>query len=229
MHYKLLIFDWDGTVMDSGDRITNCFCATAQDFGLPAPNRQQIRSYIGISLSKAWHCLYPHLDAPAITSLISRYREYWIYLDKTPMPLFDGVMDGLEKLTEKGYWLEVATGKSRAGLDRAMEEASLSNYFAYTRCADESRSKPHPQMLLDILDFTGINNAQALMIGDTTFDLEMAENAGMDRLAVGYGYHNPAELSPLVSAHFRQGESDGVPQKFDEVVKFISRKVSSEM
>ncbi|NKB76321.1 MAG: HAD-IA family hydrolase [Gammaproteobacteria bacterium] len=222
MRYKLLIFDWDGTLMDSGERITNCFCATAKDLGLPLPDRDQVRSYIGISLPEAWQLLYPYLDSVRIANLIVQYRVHWIYLDDTPMPLFDGVKQGLTELVAQGYWLSVATGKSRAGLDRAMAEIRLFDHFVYTRCADESRSKPHPQMVLDILDFTGLDVSQAVMIGDTTFDLEMAKNAGIDRFAVGYGYHHRSNLLPLVSDSVCHAEFDGIARDFDEVRGFFA-------
>ena len=110
------------------------------------------------------------------------------------MPLFEGVEKGLRQLNEAGFWLAVATGKSRAGLDRAMTSCGLGDQFVYTRCADESRSKPHPQMLLDVLGYTGLEAEEAVMVGDTTFDLQMAHSVGMRAIAVNYGYHEEAQL-----------------------------------
>ena len=181
--------------MDSGERIANCFQSTALDAGLVAPDREEVKQYIGISLEKAWSRLYPSLSPDILTKVLMRYREYWISLDRTPMPLFKGVSDGLRELSNKGYWLAVATGKSRAGLNRVLQEVDFAELFLYTRCADEARSKPHPQMLIDILDYTGLEANQAVMVGDTSFDMEMARGADIERIGVSYGSHDHARLS----------------------------------
>jgi phosphoglycolate phosphatase len=195
--YQLLVFDWDGTLMDSSRKIVNCFEGAAMTVGLALPDPDQVRSYIGLGLDESFRRLYPDIDSQMINPLIAHYREYWLYLDRTPMSLFAGVKPGLRVLQKAGYLLTIATGKSRRGLDRVLVETSLKQDFFYSRCADETRSKPHPQMLLDVLDYTGMENHQGIMIGDTTFDLEMARNAGMDGLGVGYGSHSKQHLKEL--------------------------------
>ena len=194
MPHKLIIFDWDGTLMDSGQKITRCFQSTARDMGLHPPEGGRISQYIGLSLQESWQRLYPEISGQTVRSLVERYRDYWIDLDSTPMPLFPGVQSDLECLNRAGFWLAVATGNSRAGLQSAIGESGLGQHFIYTRCADESRSKPHPQMLLDILAFTGLESSDAIMVGDTLFDLEMAKNVGMDALPVSYGHHARSQL-----------------------------------
>ena len=195
--YQLLIFDWDGTLMDSSRKIVNCFEGAASAVGLELPDPDQVKSYIGLGLDESFRRLYPEIDSQTINPLIESYREYWLHLDSTPMSLFAGVKPGLRLLQKAGYLLTIATGKSRRGLDRVLQETSLEQDFIYSRCADETRSKPHPQMLLEVLDYTGLENHQGVMIGDTTFDLEMASNAKMDGLGVGYGSHSKQSLREL--------------------------------
>jgi phosphoglycolate phosphatase len=195
--YQLLVFDWDGTLMDSSRKIVNCFEGAAREVGLELPDPDQVRSYIGLSLNESFIRLYPNIGNQTINTLIANYREYWLYRDNTPMSLFTGVKPGLRVLQKAGYVLAIATGKSRRGLDRVLLETSLKQEFFYSRCADETRAKPHPQMLLDVLDYTGMENHHGVMIGDTTFDLEMARNAGMDGLGVGYGSHSKLSLREL--------------------------------
>jgi len=213
-NYQLLVFDWDGTLMDSSKKIGNCFKGAATTIGLTLPDPDQVKSYIGLGLDESFSRLYPEIDSQTISQLVNSYRDYWLYLDKTPMSLFADVESGLRQLQNAGYLLTVATGKSRRGLDRALQETSLEEVFLYSRCADETRSKPHPQMLLDVLEYTGMHNSRSVMIGDTTFDLEMARNAEMDGLGVGYGSHSKETLSPL--------SSDQVFDNFTHLVDYFS-------
>lgn len=192
--YKLLVFDWDGTLMDSSAKIINCFNGASEDVGVDLPDSEQVKSYIGLSLAEAFSRLYSDHSEHVISNLVSRYREHWLFHDSTPMPLFSRVEEGLRQLDADGYLLSVATGKSHQGLVRALTETDLEDLFVYTRCADQSRSKPDPQMLFDTLDFCGLDKSEAVMIGDTTFDLEMALNAGMDSWGMGYGSHSENEL-----------------------------------
>lgn len=192
--YDLLIFDWDGTLMDSIARIVNCFGNACADVGLPIPHESAMRNVIGLGLAEAVDTLLPGVDGPTRERVVARYREYFLHTDETPMPLFDGVRAGLEALTGQGYRLAVATGKSRRGLDRVLAETGLGGLFTATRCADEAFSKPHPKMLKDLLDYTGLDAARALMVGDTTYDLQMARAAAMDSLAVSYGVHAREQL-----------------------------------
>ncbi len=193
----MIIFDWDGTLMDSSDTIVRCFVASANEMALPEPDPDQVKRYIGLSLEESFYRLYPGSNPDMISQLIDGYRENWLSLDSSEMSFFDGVGSGLKQLEGAGYLLAIATGKSRRGLDRVLIESGINDLFVTSRCADESRSKPHPQMLLDILDYTGMNTDQCIMVGDTTFDLEMAKSAGIHGMGVGYGSHPTEELSTL--------------------------------
>jgi len=192
--YDLLIFDWDGTLMDSIARIVNCFGNACTDSGLPRPSDAAMRHVIGLGLTEAVDTLLPGVDEAARERVVARYREHFLHIDQTAMPLFEGVRAGLEAFAGQGYLLAVATGKSRRGLDRVLEETGLGGLFVATRCADEAFSKPHPKMLEDLLDYTGLESNRALMVGDTTYDLQMARAASMDSLAVSYGVHSREDL-----------------------------------
>ncbi len=192
--YRLIVLDWDGTVMDSGDKIANCFRAAAREAGFPEPEPDAVKRYIGTSLSTMCRALYPGTAPAQAAQVVEGYRKYWNHLDRTPVQLYPGVQTGLHALAEAGFLLAIATGKSREGLDRVLDRTNLRPWFVYSRCADESRPKPHPKMLLDILAYTGMAVTESLMIGDTTFDLRMAKAAGMDGLGIGHGYHSKEEL-----------------------------------
>ena len=192
--YQLIIFDWDGTLMDSAAKISNCIRAAAEDVGLPVPSSQEAQQIIGLGLYEAMQRLFPQAGAAQIEALIAAYKYHFVTGDVTEQRLFNGVLEGLTHIADQGALLAVATGKSRVGLNRAFDVTGLAPHFTYTRCADETRSKPHPQMLEEILDFTAVDPSKAIMIGDTTFDMEMATNAGIDGLAVSYGVHSEADL-----------------------------------
>jgi phosphoglycolate phosphatase len=192
--YQLIVFDWDGTLMDSAGKIVRCFESAVGDVGLPSPGAAAIRNIIGLGLSEAVASLLPQCDPEAQSQVVARYREHFLHLDQTEMPLFPGVRDGLASLAQRGYLLAVATGKARRGLSRVLRETGLEHLFVASRCADESFSKPHPQMLLDILEETGVVPAAALMVGDTVYDMQMARNARVDGLAVSYGVHERERL-----------------------------------
>ena len=148
-----------------------------------------MRNIIGLGLTQALKTLYPDESTERRLQLVERYRKHFLELDATPTPLFPGVAAGLEKLRAQGYLLAVATGKARRGLNRALDETGMRPLFASSRCADETQSKPHPQMLHEILDETGVAPARALMVGDTVYDMEMARQAQVAGLAVSYGVH----------------------------------------
>jgi len=192
--YELVIFDWDGTLMDSTQKIANCIKAAARDIGVVEPGDEQAKNIIGLSLVEAMQILFPKLNQTQIQKLVESYKYHFIKGDLTEQKMFDGVEHGLQKLNEAGAFLAVATGKSRAGMSRVFAELDLSHHFAISRCADETRSKPHPQMLHEILDFTGIEPHKAIMVGDTSYDMQMANNAGVDGLGVAYGVHSDAVL-----------------------------------
>lgn len=192
--YDLLVFDWDGTLMDSEAKIVRCMQAAAHDAGLADPGVPAIRHIIGLGLKEALHELFPQAGDTQTARLIESYRVHFLERDDTAMPLFPGVREGLAQLAAQGYLLAVATGKARNGLNRVLEETGLHELFVSSRCADEALSKPHPLMLEQILEETGTVPARALMVGDTVYDMQMARHAKVAGLAVSYGVHARAAL-----------------------------------
>ncbi|MDH5484783.1 MAG: HAD-IA family hydrolase [Gammaproteobacteria bacterium] len=193
--YRALIFDWDGTLMDSESRIVNCLRKACADvIGKEERTDNELKDVIGLGLREALLRLYPGQGDELIETMAESYRNHYLYHDETPSELFDGVEALLESLENQGYWLAIATGKGRQGLDQVLEYTGLTDRFHVTRCASETFSKPHPLMLEEILDKLGIDARDALMIGDTEYDMEMALNADMDRLAVSYGVHSQSRL-----------------------------------
>lgn len=192
--YRLLVFDWDGTLMDSQARIVACIQAAARDAGAAVPSPDAAREIIGLGLREAMDRLFPDIGEPVLGDIVARYRHHFLGADPTPSVLFPGVVETLEGLSEAGYLLGVATGKSRRGLDLVLEETGLRRLFAATRCADETLSKPHPQMLEEVMEVLGAEPAETLMIGDTEFDMQMARNARVPAVAVAYGVHEPERL-----------------------------------
>ena len=187
---QLLVFDWDGTLMDSQARIVSCFGAAIEDMGKETRSHEQLSNVIGLGFREALHTLYPDDDDSFHQDLVERYRHYFLSADNTPSVLFDGARNMLEDLNEQGYFLAIATGKGRYGLDIALKENGLEHLFHASRCADETRSKPHPQMLEELVDYFGLLPKQAIMIGDTEYDLQMANNANVHALGVTYGVHS---------------------------------------
>lgn len=186
--YRLLIFDWDGTLVDSIGRIVDSMRAAAELCGLPQRSDERIRGIIGLGLPEAVASLYPELDdAQLIERFRHHYSECYLSLEQQPSAFYPGVVESLQAFREAGYILAVATGKSRRGLDRVLAGYGWEDYFDITRCADESASKPEPLMLEQIMAHCSVPPAQALMVGDSAFDLQMARNAGVDSVAVGYG------------------------------------------
>lgn len=186
--YRLLIFDWDGTLMDSIGRIVESVCAAAASCNLPVLDEVAIKGIIGLSLPEAIAALYPDLaDAAVAAAFRDAYVAHYLVLDAEPAALYPGVIEGLQRFREQGHQLAVATGKGRQGLDRVLASQGLTGFFDVTRCADETASKPHPQMIQEILAHCEVRPEQALMVGDSVFDLEMAGRAGVDSVAVGYG------------------------------------------
>lgn len=186
--YRLLIFDWDGTLVDSIGRIVESMHRAAAGCGLPSLGDEAVKSIIGLGLPEAIQTLYPELREAA---LIERFRlgygEHYMSLESEPSALFPGVAESLAAFREQGYQLAVATGKGRRGLHRVLEGHGWLDYFDVTRCADETASKPHPRMLHEIMAHCAVTPERALMVGDSVFDLQMASNAGVDSVAVGFG------------------------------------------
>ena len=191
--YKLVIFDWDGTVMDSVTKIVNCMQQSAVLCGLTSPADDAVKNIIGLSLEQAVAELFPN-HADLYSDLITGYKHYYKHVDKTPTPLFENVAITLSAFKSCGVKLAIATGKSRAGLERLLEETQLRDYFVATRTSDDALSKPAPDMLLQLLSELDIRNEDALMIGDTKIDMAMAKAANVDRLGVTMGVHNAQQL-----------------------------------
>lgn len=215
LRYELIVFDWDGTLMDSAAKIVRCFQAAAHDAEIASPPAEAIRHIIGLGLKDALDRLLPGTGEEVRARVIACYRKHFIELDTTETPLFPGVMQGLDRLSRAGFRLAIATGKARQGLDRVLSDSALSHYFCATRCADEAQSKPHPQMLHDLLELTDVSAERTLMIGDTTYDLQMAHAAAVGSVAVTYGAHDRATLmahSPLACV-----------DSFDDVCQWLDR------
>jgi phosphoglycolate phosphatase len=187
--YDLVIFDWDGTLMDSTRVIAGSLQSACRDIGCTIPSDEEALFVIGLNMADTFARVLPDLDADGQKRLAERYRHHFLAREHEA-PLFRGVREMLSDLHGRGRRLAVATGKARRGLDRALESTGLARWFEATRCADEGFAKPHPGMLLMLLEMTGVEPARALMVGDTTHDLELAANAGVDAVAVSYGAHH---------------------------------------
>jgi len=200
--FDLIVFDWDGTLMDSTSTIVKCIQAAARDLGLPVPRDEVASQVIGLGLQEAMQAVLPDVEAKHHARMVERYRHHYLSRDHE-LTLFDGVRAMLEDLSQQAYFLAVATGKSRVGLNRSMNAARLLSMFDATRCADETFSKPHPAMLLELTRELGQDIRRTVMVGDTSHDLLMANNAGAAGVAVQYGAHPVAQLDacgPLYSA-----------------------------
>lgn len=189
-NYDLLIFDWDGTLIDSIGWIVSCLQHAAMQNGLEVPTAQAARDVIGLSIQGAMQELFPGSDAQIQKRLIDSYREQYFSRRSGPEDLFDGVIDMLRQLKSRGYRLAVATGKNRNGLNLALQHTCTESLFDATRCADETASKPEPLMVHEIMRQLGILKERTLMIGDSVHDLQMAVNAQIASVAVACGAHS---------------------------------------
>jgi len=201
--YRLLVFDWDGTLADSTSLIAGAIQQTCRDLGLPAPDDRSARHVIGLGHRDAISFVAPMLPPSDIGRFSECYRVHYLVGD-ADIPLFAGVRDMLDELDQRGFLLGVATGKTRAGLARALAQHGIAHHFVGSRCADETFPKPHPEMLLSLMDLAGVAPDETLMIGDTTHDLDLARNAGVSAVAVAYGAHPAAGLAalgPLATVH----------------------------
>ncbi len=192
--YRLLVFDWDGTLADSTALIADAICIACGDAGVRVPSVAEARHVIGLGLADVLARIAPGITDAQRAVLVDSYRRHYVARDDA-IPLYAGTAELLADLEADGYWLAVATGKSRAGLDRALAVAGLAGRFHATRCADEGRPKPHPDMLLHLMRTTGVAPAEVLMIGDTTHDLDLAANAGVASLGMAHGAHDRASLA----------------------------------
>ena len=201
--FDLIAFDWDGTLFDSTGLIVRCIQAACRDLGLPAPSDVQAAYVIGLGLMDTLRHAVPALPVERYPELGRRYRHHYM-ARQHQIVLFDGTREMLSALKTRHHCLAVATGKSRAGLNEALDSARLREFFDSTRTADETASKPDPQMLLELMGELGVAPQRTLMIGDTTHDLQLAANAGVACVAVSYGAHPSEDFrrhSPLFVAH----------------------------
>ena len=201
--FPFLVFDWDGTLIDSTSIIADSLQQACRDLGEPTPTDVDARYVIGLGLSDALKRVAPGLPRERHSDLAARYRHHFLARD-AQMQLYPGARELLADLASAGFLLGIATGKSRSGLDRALAQQRLDGLFAATRCADEGFPKPHPDMLEQLMDRVGVAPHETLMIGDTTHDIELARNAGAAALAVAYGAHHAdglGALAPLATLH----------------------------
>jgi phosphoglycolate phosphatase len=215
----LVIFDMDGTLIDSQKTIIEAMRETYGAFGTPAPDDEAIRRIIGLSLPEVFRQLSPDLDVTENERLVRLYKESFIDLrarsgGEAQAPLYPGARDALDRLAGTGVLLSVATGKARRGLDHAIEAHRLHGLFSFTQTADDARSKPHPEMVLRCVDLHGVSAAEAVMIGDTSFDMQMARSAGTRALGVSWGYH-PDEM-------LHEGGAEQVVDHFDDLEAALS-------
>lgn len=196
--YDLLVFDWDGTLLDSTGAIVESVKAACRDLGQPEPSADHARQVIGLGLDDALRHSAPDLSEDRFPLFVERYRYHYLTRDQD-LRLFDGTAELIAELQASGFLLAVATGKSRPGLNRSLAHTGLGSRFLATRCVDECFSKPHPQMLVELMDECLVSPSRTLMIGDTTHDLQMAVNAGVAGLAVTYGAHSVSSLSEVSS------------------------------
>ena len=196
---KFIVFDWDGTLMDSEAQIVSCIHAAAADLELEPMSDATARNIIGLGLREAIDTLVPGRDELFHQAFVEAYRAHWFQSEGSQ--LFAGVRQMLDVVREQDFLLGVATGKARRGLDRVLNDTGLESYFHATRCSDEAPSKPHPQMLLDLMEALDVLPEETIMVGDTEYDMEMATNAGVARVAVRTGVHSADRLNrhaPLV-------------------------------
>lgn len=192
--FELIVFDWDGTLIDSAGAIAGCIRESCRDLGLTVPSDEQARYVIGLGLADALRYAVPELESSQYPQLIERYRFHFLRRD-AELPLFDGTRAMLDELRTASHVLAVATGKSAAGLARALQTAALVESFAATRCADQTSPKPDPAMLHELMTELNVAPERVLMVGDTGHDLQMAASAGVSALGVSYGAHPIDELS----------------------------------
>lgn len=207
----MIIFDWDGTLCDSVSHIVTALQRAAEDCGVEVPSAQRASEIIGLGLVEAMAQLFPDESPRGREALVEAYRHRYTANESDPPMLFPGAMATLDTLRERGFHLAVATGKSRRGLDRVLATLGLTGFFDATRCADETRSKPHPLMLQELMAELAMGPAGVVMVGDTEFDLEMAVNAGVDRVGVSFGVHAPERLQ----RHQPLAVVDTLPQLLD--------------
>lgn len=207
--FDLIIWDWDGTIADSTGMITNAILKAAEQVGLPALTAAKASSIIGLGLRESIEALYGDIPAEKAQALATQYTANY-YAGESAIPLFEGAVATIVELNKRGFKLAVATGKGRRGLNLALEHCGLGNYFHATRTVDECFSKPHPQMIDELMDILVALPERTLMIGDTSYDLQMAANAGVKSVGVTYGAHAESDwqhLNPIAKFNDFKGLS----------------------
>ena len=205
--FDLIAFDWDGTLFDSTALIARCIQAACADVGAAVPSDRDASFVIGMGLSEALRHAAPELPRERYPELANRYRHHY-FAQQHEILMFDGALAMLASLKARQHRLAVATGKSRRGLDEALRSKQLQGLFDATRTADETSSKPHPQMLLELMAETGARPERTLMVGDTTHDLQLAANAGAASVGVSYGAHDPVEFEGFAPRHIAHSIAD---------------------
>jgi phosphoglycolate phosphatase len=205
--YQVVVFDWDGTLMDSTGGIVRAIQGASQDMGFDVPGEREAAWVIGLSLDKALAHLVPHMSEADRSRFLDRYRHHYL-AQAEELSLFEGVQALLDDLRSQGVRLAVATGKSRVGLDRVLAQTGIASCFAVTRCADETMGKPNPRMLTEIMAELGCQPESVVMVGDTSHDLAMAANAGVHGLGVTYGAHHEDELRAHPNVDIKDSVAD---------------------
>ena len=204
----LFVFDWDGTLLDSTAKIVGCMQETIASLGLEPRHDTAVKEIIGLGMAEAIKQLFPDISDSDLQRFRLIYSDLYRQADRQPCPFYAGVRSTLDALRQSGHALAVATGKSRQGLNRVLGNLAMGDFFDATRCADETRSKPHPQMLEELMTQLGFGSEQAVMVGDTSFDLDMARNARIAGIGVSYGAHTVERLrrsSPVrIIDHFKE-------------------------
>ncbi len=203
LRFDLIAFDWDGTLYDSTRLIARCIQAAVIDVGGAKPSEDDAAWVIGLGLAEALARAAPDVPKEKYVELGARYRYHYLH-HQDDLVLFDGVLEMIDALRTRGHKLAVATGKSRRGLNDALATVALRDRFDASRTADETAGKPHPRMLLELMEELDVAPERTLMIGDTTHDLQLAINAGCASVGVSYGAHEPAAFDafkPLHTAH----------------------------
>ncbi|MGZ5204250.1 MAG: HAD-IA family hydrolase [Caldimonas sp.] len=198
--FDLIVFDWDGTLFDSTRLIARCIQAACADVGIAVPSDRDASYVIGLGLGDALRHAAPELPRERYGELGARYRHHYL-ASQDDLVLFDGTLEMLHALKARNHWLGVATGKSRRGLDEALQRSELRGMFDATRTADETAGKPDPMMLLELMRELGASPGRTLMVGDTTHDLQLAANAGCAAVAVGFGAHEHEAFAPFAPLH----------------------------
>ena len=206
-NFDLIVFDWDGTLLDSTSLIASCIQESCVDLGLPRPADRDASYVIGLGLKDALTHAAPSLPRERYRELALRYRHHY-ETRQHELVLFDGAFEMLQTLKKRRHRIAVATGKTRLGLDEALASAHMQGLFDATRTSDETAPKPDPKMLVELMDELGAEPGRTLMIGDTTHDLQLAANAGTASVAVSYGAHAADALGGLGPRHIAASVAD---------------------